>query len=158
MDWLLIIFGVIFILLGIVGSIVPVLPGPPLSFIALLLLQFQEERSFTWKFIIIWGIVTLVVTVLDYIFPTIGTKKYGGSRWGIIGCFVGVVIGLFFGPAGIIFGPFLGALIGEIAGGKELQHAFVPALGSFIGFLVGTVLKLIASLVMAYYFFTSIWQ
>jgi len=158
MDWLLIIFGVIFILLGIVGSIVPVLPGPPLSFIALLLLQFQEERSFTWKFIIIWGIVTLVVTVLDYIFPTIGTKRYGGSRWGIIGCFVGFVIGLFFGPAGIIFGPFLGALIGEIAGGKELQHAFVPALGSFIGFLVGTVLKLIASLVMAYYFFTSIWQ
>ncbi len=156
MDWILIIFGIILILLGIVGSILPVLPGPPLSFVGLLLLQFKAEPSFTWRFIIIWAIITIVVTVLDYIFPSIGTKKYGGSKWGIIGCFVGFVVGLFFGPVGIIAGPFIGALLGEMLGGKELKMAFKPALGSFIGFLVGTVLKLAATLVMAFYFFINI--
>ena len=156
MDWIFILFGTILILAGVVGSIVPVLPGPPLSFIGLLLLQFKEEQAFTWKFIIVWGIVTVVITVLDYIFPSIGTKKYGGSRWGIIGCFAGFVVGLFFGIPGVILGPFIGALLGEVLGRKDFQTALRPAFGSFIGFLVGTVMKLIAALVMAFYFFANI--
>ncbi len=153
MDWIFIIFGAICILVGIIGSVIPVLPGPPISFVGLLLLQFKEVQAFTWKFIIIWGIITIVITVLDYIFPSLGTKKYGGSKWGIVGCFVGFVVGLFFGIPGIILGPFAGALLGEVLGGKDMKGAIKPALGSFIGFIVGTVMKLIASLVMAFYFF-----
>ncbi len=156
MDWIFIVFGTILIIVGIVGSLVPVLPGPPLSFFGLLLLQFREEPAFTWKFVIIWGVITLVITVLDYIFPSIGTKKYGGSRWGIIGCFMGFGVGLFFGIPGIILGPFIGALLGEVLGGKDFHQALRPALGSFIGFIVGTVMKLIAALVMAFYFFANI--
>jgi len=153
MDWVFLFFGGVLMIIGIIGSIVPVLPGPPLSFIGLFMLQFKTEPAFTWKFIIIWGIITLIVTLLDYLFPSIGTKKYGGSRWGIIGCFVGFIVGLFFGIPGIILGPFVGALLGEVLGGKDIQQALRPALGSFLGFLVGTVLKLVASLIMAFYFF-----
>ena len=155
MDWILIFFGAILILVGIVGSILPVLPGPPLGFIGLLLLQFKEIPAFSWKFIIIWGAITLIVTLLDYIFPSIGTKKYGGSRWGIIGCFIGFIVGLFFGVPGVILGPFIGALVGEVLGGKDVQQALRPALGSFFGFMIGTALKLITSLVMAFYFFAN---
>lgn len=156
MEWILISIGIVLVILGIIGSILPILPGPPLSLVALLLLQFREEQAFTWKFIIIWAVITIVVTLLDFVIPSVGTKKYGGSKQGVWGCFIGLVAGLFFPPIGLIVGPFVGALVGEVLSGKDFHGALKPALGSFIGFLVGTVLKLIAASVMAYYFFTNL--
>ena len=156
MDVAIVIIGIIMIITGIIGSIVPVLPGPPLSFIALLLLQFREEPAFTWKFIVVWGGITLLVTLVDFLIPLLGAKKYGGTRSGIIGCFVGLVAGIFFAPIGLIVGPFIGALLGEIIGGKTIETALKPAIGSFVGFLFGTVLKLIAASVMAFYFFSNL--
>lgn len=153
MDYFLIGFGILFLILGILGGVLPVLPGPPLSYVALLLLHFTDKYQFSSKFLIIWAVATIVVYLLDYIIPAWGTKKFGGSKRGVWGSMIGLLIGLFlFPPFGIIIGPFAGAVIGEITGGKDNKTALKAGLGSFIGFLAGTMLKLIVSGMMAWYF------
>jgi uncharacterized protein len=152
MDVALLILGVLLMLAGIAGCILPFLPGPPLAFLALLIQQLQSTPPYTSKFLWIWAGITLVVTLLDYVIPVYGTKKYGGSRYGVWGCVIGLIFGLWFGPIGIIVGPFVGAFIGEMIYNSDANHALRAALGSFIGFLVGTLLKLIACFVMVYYF------
>jgi len=152
MDWFLITLSALFLLLGVVGCILPVLPGPPLSYVGLLLLHFTQAYSFTNKFLIIWGIVVVLVTALDYAIPALGTKKFGGSKWGVIGSVVGLIIGLFLGPIGIIVGPFVGAVAGELLSGKTRDKTLKAGIGSFIGFLVSTGLKLMTSIIMAFYF------
>jgi len=152
MDYFLIGLGILFLILGILGGVLPVLPGPPLSYVALLLLHFTTKYQFTTQFLITWAIITIVVYVLDYLIPAWGTKKFGGSKRGrdrIIGLF-------FFPPVGIIIGPFAGAVIAEVSGGKNHKAALKAGLGSFIGFLAGTMLKLIVSGMMAWYFFAEI--
>jgi uncharacterized protein YqgC (DUF456 family) len=154
MDYVLIVFGVLFIVGGILGCILPVIPGPPLSYVGLLLLHFTERYSFTPKFLIIWAIVTVVVYALDFIIPAWGTKKFGGSKRGVWGSIIGLIIGMFFfPPIGIIVGPFLGAVVGELSLGKESGLALKAGFGSFLGFLTGTLLKLITSGMMTWYFF-----
>lgn len=153
MDYLLIISGLILIIFGIVGSVVPVLPGPPLSYIGLLLLHFTEKHHFSERFLMTWLTITVVVTIIDYLVPVWGTKKFGGSRLGIWGSILGLIAGLvFFPPAGIIIGPFAGAVLGEILAGKNSSTALKSGFGSFIGFLFGTLLKLIVSGLMAWHF------
>jgi uncharacterized protein YqgC (DUF456 family) len=116
------------------------------------MLQFKEQSPFSTKFLIIWAVVVIAVTALDYVVPAYGTKKFGGTKYGIWGCTIGLIVGLWMGPIGIILGPFLGALIGELIGGKSSDIAFKAAVGSFVGFLVGTLLKLITCCVMGWYF------
>jgi len=153
MDYLLIVLGALFIIGGISGGVLPVLPGPPLSYIGLLLLHFTEKYQFETRFLIIWLIVAAVVTVADYFIPVWGTKRYGGSKQGIWGSIIGLVIGLFFFPPfGIIIGPFLGAIAGELVAGKDSGSALKSGFGSFMGFLLGTLMKLIASGLMAWHF------
>ncbi|SHI54792.1 hypothetical protein SAMN05444280_103103 [Tangfeifania diversioriginum] len=153
MDYLLIVLGALFIIAGILGGILPVLPGPPLSYVGLLLLHFTEKYQFETRFLIIWLIVAAVVTVADYFIPVWGTKRYGGSKQGIWGSIIGLVIGLFFFPPfGIIIGPFLGAVAGELVAGKDSGSALKSGFGSFMGFLLGTLIKLIASGLMAWHF------
>ena len=157
MDYLLIAFGIIFIISGVLGGVLPILPGPPLSYIGLLLLHFTERYQFSSKFLIIWGIITVVVYTLDYIIPALGTKKFGGSKRGVWGSMIGLIIGLiFFGPFGIIIGPFVGAVVGELTAGKDSSAALKSGFGSFIGFLLGTLLKLITSGIMTWYFFKEL--
>jgi len=96
--------------------------------------------------------VVMAVTVLDYVVPAYGTKKFGGTKYGIWGCTIGLIFGFWLGPLGIVLGPFLGALVGELIGGKNSDSAFKAALGSFVGFLASTLLKLIVCGVMAWYF------
>ncbi|QIA08235.1 DUF456 domain-containing protein [Draconibacterium halophilum] len=157
MDILLIVLGSIFIISGILGCVLPIIPGPPLSYVGLLLLHFTERYQFSSKFLIIWAILTTVVYALDYVIPAWGTKRFGGSNRGIWGSIIGLVIGLFFFPPfGIIIGPFLGAVIGELTAGKESGDALKSGFGSFMGFLAGTLLKLITSGMMTWYFVKEI--
>ena len=153
MDYLLIGLGIIFIISGILGCVLPVIPGPPLSYVGLLLLPFTERYQFSTKFLIIWAIITVLVYALDYVIPAWGTKKFGGSKRGVWGSIIGLIVGLFFfPPLGIIIGPFAGAVIGELSLGKDSGAALKSGFGSFLGFLTGTLLKLITSGMMTWYF------
>jgi len=156
MDNLWVILGGILMLVGLAGSILPFLPGPPLSYIGLILQQLREAPPFSSKFLWIWAGVTLAVVIIDYVIPIYGTKKFGGTKYGVWGCTIGLIIGLFFGPVGIIAGPFVGAFVGELIGNANSDHALKAALGSFIGFLAGTLLKLIACAMMTYYYVASL--
>ncbi len=153
MDIFLLILGLILMLTGFVGCFVPVLPGPPLSYGGLLLLQATRFGDFSTNFLVTIGILTAVVTIIDYFVPIWGTKKFGGSKSGVTGATVGIIIGLFMGPVGIILGPFLGAIVGEMIAGRNSSEALKSGIGSLIGFLVGTGLKLALTFVMIFYFF-----
>jgi uncharacterized protein YqgC (DUF456 family) len=156
MDTLWIVLGIGCVVLGILGSIFPLLPGPPLAYLGLLLQQFREEKPFSVQFMLVWALVIGVVILLDYLVPIYGTKKFGGSKYGIWGCTIGFLAAFWMGPWGIIFGPFIGALIGEYIANKDSRQATRAAIGSFAGFLFGTLIKLVTTLVMGYYLLASI--
>lgn len=158
MDTFLIVLAVILLIAGIAGCILPFLPGPPLAFGSLLLLQLTSKKPFSEEFLVIWGLVTIAVVLADYYIPIWGTKKFGGTKAGIWGATIGLLIGMFFFPPfGIIVGPFLGALVGElINNSQDSNKAFRSAFGSFIGFIAGTVMKLGISLVMGFYFIRAV--
>jgi len=140
-------------LVGFIGCLIPALPGPPLSYVGLLFLQFTENEPFSLNFMLLWAAITILVFVADYFVPILGAKRYGGSKWGVWGSVIGLLVGIFFfPPLGIILGPIAGALIGELMSGKTSEEATRAAVGSFIGFLFGTLLKLVASGFMTYHF------
>jgi len=135
----------------------PVLPGPPISYLGLLILQVTDPAPFTTKFMVIWAVITLVVIALDFLIPAWGAKRYGGSRYGVIGTIIGLLAGLvFFPPFGIVIGPIAGALVGEYLYGRSHKEATRAAFGSFVGFLLTTFLKLSASAIMIFYYFREI--
>ncbi len=152
LDIFLTALGCTLILIGLIGCVIPIVPGPPLSFLGMLSLEYTLWGNFDSDTLWTFGLIAVVVTALDYIVPIWGTKKFGGSRAGIWGASIGLLIGLFFGPLGIIFGPFIGAFIGELTQKTATDKALIAALGSFIGILMGVILKLIASGFMTYYF------
>jgi len=151
-DYILLTLAVILLILGIIGCLVPVLPGPPLSYLGLILLHFTRFADFSSTLLITLAVVTIVVTLLDYIVPVWGTKKFGGSKYGTRGATVGLIIGLFLGPVGIIVGPFIGAFVGELIFKDDIRYALRAGFGSLLGFLTGIGLKLAASFVMTFYF------
>ncbi len=151
MDILLIISGILLLIVGLLGCILPMLPGPPMGFIALLLLHFTDKVDFSWWQFLLWLALVVVVQVLDFIVPMLGTKYSGGSKWGKNGSIIGTIIGIFFMPLGIVLGPFLGALIGELMGGRTNTEALRSGIGSLIGFFLGTVVKVVLCL---YFFWT----
>ncbi|HOB83603.1 MAG TPA: DUF456 domain-containing protein, partial [Bacteroidales bacterium] len=143
-DYILLSLAVILMLIGIIGCLVPVLPGPPLSYLGLILLHISRFAQFSKSILITLAIVTVVVTIVDYVVPIWGTKKFGGSKYGTRGATVGLIIGLFLGPAGIIIGPFLGAIVGELIFKDDMKYAVKAGFGSLLGFLTGIGLKLAA--------------
>jgi len=152
-DLILTIIGLVLLIVGIAGCFLPVIPGPPLAWSSLLILQLHKEPPFDTEFLLIWAAIVVAVTLLDYYVPVWGTKKFGGTKYGVWGSAIGVVFGIFFfPPIGIILGPFVGALIGEFIAGKDFTQALRSAWGSFIGFVAGTIMKLVVSLIMGYYF------
>jgi len=157
MDSVWITLGILLMLAGIAGSILPVLPGTPLCYVALLLQQLRMEKPYTTRFLLVWAIIVAAVVLLDYLVPIYGTKRFGGSKYGIWGCTLGFLAAFWMGPWGIIFGPFIGAFIGEYIANKDSQQAMRAAIGSFAGFLFGTLIKLVTAFVMAYYLFASIY-
>ena len=147
MDTLLSIIAVILGVVGCVGCIVPVLPGVALAYAGYLCLYFCSYAEISVAWLIVFGVLTAIVSLLDYLLPSYMTKKFGGSKAGERGALAGVLGGFIFGPIGIIVGPFVGALIGElIYDGSDKQRAFRSGLGSFLSFFVGTGVKLAVSL------------
>ena len=143
MDKLIMVLAIILMVGGIAGCVLPVLPGAPLAYAGLLLLHFTGLAHFSTAQLIVWLIVVVVLQVVDYITPLLGSKYSGGTSFGNRGCVAGTLLGLFFMPWGIILGPFLGAVAGEMMGGSDFPHAVRAGIGTLIGFLLGTLLKVI---------------
>ena len=159
MDILLTLLGLFFVIIGLLGTIIPVIPGPPISWLGLLCIYSTQaivnNASFLW---ITLGIA-LLVTILDFIIPVLGTKKFGGTKKGVWGSTIGLIIGIPIGPMGIIIGLFVGAFIGELSGDpKNIQKALSAATGSLIGFIFSTGLKLVTSGFYLYYFIELLWK
>ncbi|NIM89801.1 MAG: DUF456 family protein [Candidatus Aminicenantes bacterium] len=154
----LIIIGFIFIIVGLIGCIVPGVPGPPFSFLALVLMSVAKGwEPFSLNFLIIMALITIVVTALDYVVPAAGAKKFGASRYGFWGAVIGMLVGIiFFPPLGMIIGAFLGAIIGEMVVGKTSPEALKAGWGVFVGIMFGMIIKLIASGVMTFYFIKAL--
>ena len=152
MDILITICAILCGIIGDLGAVLPVLPGPALSFVGMVLAYFNGGDTITERMLWIWGIVTIVVSILDYILPGYFSKIFGGTKAGITGATIGVFVGLFMGPLGIILGPFVGAVIGELLHEKKnLDKAITVGFGSLLSFLVGSGVKLILAGFMLYY-------
>ena len=142
MDIVFAVLASVLIVVALVGCIVPVVPGPVLALGGLFALypsRFAlDAQTYVW-----FSVACVVVLALDYIVPTLGAKKCHSSGWGVFGCIVGTIAGLFFLPLGLLLGPFLGAVIGEITfGGKDVASSLRSGFGALLGFLFGVVLKL----------------
>ncbi len=157
MTYVLIIVAVVLALIGLVGAIVPGVAGPPFSFLGLLAMSFVNGIDYSARFLLVMGIIGAVVFALDYAVPVLGTKKFGGSKAGVRGSTIGLILGLivtFIFPVGfiaVLLGPFIGAYIGEKSVGTLDHKAWKAAFGSFMGFLLGTGLKVIYACVCIFY-------
>ncbi|MBD3413446.1 MAG: DUF456 family protein [Candidatus Aminicenantes bacterium] len=154
----LIAIGFLFLIIGIIGCILPGLAGPPFSYMALILLSIAKKwEAFSTEFLLVMAGITLVVTSLDYVMPAAGAKRFGSSKAGFWGAVLGMIIGLIYAPPlGMIIGAFLGAFVAELLAGKQGYDALRAGWGVFIGVMVSMVLKLTASGVMTFYFIKAL--
>lgn len=151
---MIIVLSILAGIIGIAGSILPGLPGTPVSWVGLLLLYIWGPEEMTMKTLIVWGIVVVVVSVIDYIVPMYFTKLTGGSRFAERGAMVGLIAGIILTPVGMILGSFLGAFLFELYyARKGSSQALKAAIGSFLGFITGTGLKTIASVMIMWKIF-----
>lgn len=155
LEILIDVIAVLMAAVGILGCIIPAIPGPPLTYASLLLLYIANNPNgeITGKFLIIWLAVVAAVSILDYVVQPYFTRITGGSKLAVRYSIAGMVAGMiFFPPFGIIAGSFIGALIAELlVNRKPLQSSLLAAFGAFLGFIFGTGLKLAASFTMLYY-------
>ncbi|MFV5684843.1 DUF456 domain-containing protein [Flavobacterium sp. GB2R13] len=160
MDIVLLIFGFSCMITGIFGSFLPVLPGPSISWVGLLLLYFTNAVPANYWILGIALLITVVISVLDYVIPSRGTKKFGGSTYGVLGTNIGLIIGIIAPiPFGFLLGPFVGALIGElIFDSKDHKRALKVATGSFIGLLASSFMKFVVCVMYLGLFLTIVWQ
>ena len=159
MDIFLLVVATLFMLLGIIGSFLPVLPGPLTSWFGLLIFHLTDAIPMNWTFIIITFIIAMIIWLLDYIIPAMGTKKFGGSKAGMIGTTLGLIVGLIAPiPGGIIIGPFVGAFIGEMSNKNDSKTALKAAFGSFLGFLTSAFIKFIIAVIYFGLFVMKVWE
>ena len=158
MDTFISIVAIVLGIVGIVGSIVPALPGPPFSWLGMLVLYIWGSGTnaagepMTTTFLLIWLGVVILVSVLDYVVPAYFTKLTGGSKYGSWGAIAGLFLGMILPPVGIIVGSLSGAFLAELLfSDKKAEDALKSAFGAFMGFLFGTGLKLISCGVMLFY-------
>lgn len=150
MEVVLVILSIILLAGGVIFSVIPPLPGPLLSYGALITTHFiSSDTNFGTTSFVIWGVLTVLIVIADFTLPIAATKKFGGTKAGVIGGMIGTVVGLVFPiPFGIIIGPLFGAIIGDLYGGNHFNSAFKSGFGSFIGFLLATSIKVIFSLIL----------
>ena len=142
-HWLWYAFAAALVVVGVIGSVLPALPGVPLVFIGLLLAAWADGFAHVgpWLLVLL-GVLALIAIGIDFVAGVLGAKKVGASRYAVIGATLGTFAGLFLGIPGIVFGPFVGALLGELAAGGGLRKAGGVGVGAWIGFLVGSIAKL----------------
>ena len=148
---IVLLIAVLLSLTGIVGAIAPALPGPPLSFASLLMVYFTCPGTISTELLIWMLVLTIIVSVLDYVAPIWLTKVGGGSKAAIWGSTLGLIAGLFFMPIGLIVGPLAGAFFGEMTNNSSVGKATRVALMSFVSFLLTTGAKLVLSALMTFY-------
>ena len=160
MDLFLLTIGFLCVMLGLIGSFLPVLPGPLTSWLGLLILYFTSIVPMNYTFLGITLAIAILIWILDYIIPAIGTKRFGGSTYGVYGTTIGLLIGLFSPiPFGILLGAFLGAFIGEMLHDKKnTRRAFRASIGSLLGLITSTIIKFTVALVYAVLFFVKVWE
>ncbi|WP_299670223.1 DUF456 domain-containing protein [uncultured Polaribacter sp.] len=160
MDIFLLILGFLLVILGIIGAVLPVLPGTLTGWVGLLVLHFTSIIPMNWTFLGITLGVALVILILDYVIPAIGTKRFGGSKYGVYGTTIGLVIGLFTPiPFGILIGAFLGAFIGELMyNSKDKKRAIKASFGSFIGLLASATIEFSVAVVFVVLFVMKFWE
>ena len=159
MDIFLVVLGALCIIIGIAGSLLPVLPGPIISWVGLLLLYVTKAIPTNLTLLIVTLVIVVVISVLDYVIPSMGTKRFGGTKAGIMGTSIGLVVGLFAPiPGGIIIGPFVGAFIGELLNKSNSKTALKAAFGSFIGFMASTFMKFLITVIYLGLFISIVWK
>ena len=157
MDFIIIIIVILLLLIGLIGCIIPALPGPPISFSGLLVFHFFTSYNLEEDTLWLLAAVVVAITFLDYWLQVYGVKKFGGGRKAINGTIIGLVLGLFFLPFGVIIGPFVGAFLGAKMEAKEdTNRAIKIALGALAGFLGGTVLKFAVSIYISILFINQL--
>lgn len=158
---IIITIGIILLVIGLVSCILPPLPGPPIAYGALALAYFGLEKTNNlplWL-LVVYAVIIIIVSIIDYLIPVWSTKKFGGTKAGIRGCFIGIVVGVIFSPFGgisIVICPFLGAIIGELIDGQKFSTAIKSGIGSFVGFLLTSGIKIIVVLMICYHFFKAV--
>ena len=159
-EIIFIFLGVICTVLGLIGCVIPIIPGIPLNYMALLLLQYaKEEPVFSKSFLIKFAFYSIIVFLLEYMLPIFGAKLYGTTKRGIWGAVIGMIIGIFIiPPVGMILGLLLGAIIGELSAGKKSSLALKAGFATFLGSMMATFIKLSLSLLMTFYFFSSLFK
>jgi uncharacterized protein YqgC (DUF456 family) len=160
MDILLVLIGLVCMVLGIIGSFLPVLPGPLLSWIGLLLLYFTDAVEMNFWILGVTFVIMGLITILDYVIPAKGTKRFGGSSYGIWGTNIGLIIGILAPiPFGFVIGPFVGALVGElIYNSTDHKRALKAATGSFVGFLASTFIQFVTCIAFFGLFLVVLWN
>jgi len=159
-DLLIIVLASLFILLGIIGSFIPIIPGPLSSWSGLLILSFSSSITISPFFLVLSFIIALFIFIIDNIISILGAKKFGGGKGSVIGSSIGLILGIIFlGPFGLLFGPFTGAFLGELYMNQDNKKgALRAAIGALLGFITGVSLKLMISLAFCFYFLKSLWE
>lgn len=160
MDMILLISGFVCAIVGIFGSFLPVLPGPIISWIGLLLLYLTEKVENNYWVLGITLLFVLIISILDYLIPAKGTKKFGGSSYGIWGTNLGMIVGIFLPiPFGFIIGAFVGAFVGELLyNSQDKNRALKAATGSLLGFLASSFMKFVVCMVFLGWFLLIVWN
>ena len=152
MDIFLLILSFAIMIVGIIGSVIPVLPGPLSSWIGLFLFSMISDVQVNTTLLVTTFIIALIVFILDYILPIYTSKKFGASKYGIIGASIGTITGLFIPPFGIIIGAIIGAISGELLLNKNFKKSFKAGIGVFLGLIVSGLSKaLISSVYLVLY-------
>jgi uncharacterized protein YqgC (DUF456 family) len=160
MDIFLLLLGFLFVCLGIIGSFLPVLPGPLTGWLGLLFLHTTKIIPMDWTFLGITLALAIIIFILDYFIPAIGTKRFGGTKYGVYGTTIGLIIGLLSPiPFGMLLGAFFGAFIGElIYDGKDTNRALKASFGAFLGFLASATIKFSIASVYFIFFIIQFWE
>lgn len=149
LDIALYILAALLMVGGLAGSVLPVLPGIPMVFGGIWLAAAVDGyRHLGWWWLLIIGAIGTVGVIIDFVAGTLGAKRVGASPRALWGATIGTLIGMFFGIPGLLFGPFIGAIVGELASGNSVLRSAHVGIGTWLGLLLGTLLKLVLSFLM----------
>ena len=151
-------FAIVLMALGLIGTVIPILPGTTIILAAAVVhrLVLGADRSFGWSALIAMLALTLLTYAIDAAAGYVGAKRFGATKWGLIGGAAGALIGLFFGLFGLFVGPVIGAIAGELIAGKQITKAGRAGWGTFLGGLAGIIAKLFIGLIMIVIFLMNV--